>query len=130
MLNVAHNVLHGTLCACFCIIIRCFIFILVELLASLTICILTFEKSMNQMKYSKYFSQIVKDTGTPNLSKEGFAKMMNIIFSEGQLHAFKKVSKVELHKYDIMQFDVDKQLTALTGNIEPKELLQQLLLMN
>jgi hypothetical protein len=75
------------------------------------------------MKYSKYFAQIVRDNGTPNLSKEGFAKMMNIISLEGQLQAFKKVSKLEPHKYSVMQFDVDKQLTKLTGNLEPKELL-------
>jgi hypothetical protein len=50
------------------------------------------------MKYSKYFAQIVRDNGTLNISKEGFAKMMNIISSEGQLQAFKKVSKVEQHK--------------------------------
>ena len=50
------------------------------------------------MKYSKYFAQIVRDNGAPNLSKEVYAKMMNIISLEGQLHAFKKVSKVEQHK--------------------------------
>ncbi|MFT6922048.1 MAG: hypothetical protein ACJA1C_001046 [Crocinitomicaceae bacterium] len=79
------------------------------------------------MKYSKYFSQIVRDNGTPNLSREGFAKMMNVISLEGQLHAFKKVSEVEQHKYPVMQFDVDKQLTQITGNIEPRELTRGLI---
>jgi hypothetical protein len=55
--------------------------------------------------------------------------MMKIISLEGQLQACKKVSKVEQHKYSAMQFDVDKQLTTLTGNLEPKELLKQFLLM-
>jgi hypothetical protein len=77
------------------------------------------------MKYSKYFSQIVRDNGTPNLSKEGYAKMMNIISLEGQLQTFKKVSKLEPHKYSTMQLDVNMQLIKLTGNLDPKEFLRQ-----
>lgn len=82
------------------------------------------------MRYSKYFGQIVKDQGTPYLSESSFQKMMNIVFLEGKVEGLKKARKLEKEspgKFDMPIFSLGKQLTDLTGNIEPKELLKILI---
>ena len=83
------------------------------------------------MKYTKYFGGIIKHNGIPNLSQESFQTMMNIVWLEGQLEGLLKAQKnirqeEEKYRFDIIKFNVGKQLTELTGNREPKDIMNDL----
>lgn len=84
------------------------------------------------MNYSKHFGTILKHQGVPNMSPSAFAKMMNIVYLEGKLEGLKKAS-VKMQKsqepkmFEIDVFKVGNQLTELTGNLEPKELLENII---
>jgi len=58
--------------------------------------------------------------------------MMNIIYLEGHLGAMKKLKdkflkNENLYKFDMDIYKVKDQLISLTGNIPPKELLQEMM---
>ena len=84
------------------------------------------------MRYTNYFSIVVKENGQPQLSSEQFRLMMNIIFLEGVIHGLNKSKEAnngtdQFYKYDVIIFKNEKRLTDLTGNVEPNELLLQML---
>jgi hypothetical protein len=81
------------------------------------------------MKYTNYISAIVKSQGTPNLSNEGFAMLMNIVHVEGAKMSLEKLKEKESNpalkfKYDIFIEDYKTKLDALTGGMESKELFR------
>ncbi|MEZ4921855.1 MAG: hypothetical protein R2780_01675 [Crocinitomicaceae bacterium] len=85
------------------------------------------------MQYSKYFGAIIRENGMPNLTTEALQKFFNVIHLEGKLEglkAAKKLNKTEPNQFDLKLFTVGKELTAITGNLEPKEFLEQLLRTN
>ena len=84
------------------------------------------------MRYTNYFSIVVKENGQPQLSSEQFRLMMNIIFLEGVIHGLNKSKEAnngtdQFYKYDVTIFKNEKRLTDLTGNVKPNELLLQML---
>lgn len=84
------------------------------------------------MKYTKYFSAIVKDQGKINVDTYQFQRMMNIVHIEGTLAGMNKIKKTlegtkEHYKYDMLIFKKGKQLTELTGNLEPNLLLKEMI---
>ena len=82
------------------------------------------------MLYTKYFSILVRDQGMPNLSTSSFQKFMNVVVLEGQLEGLKKaktLDKENPEKYGMELFKIGRQLTEITGNLEPNEFLTLLL---
>ncbi len=83
------------------------------------------------MRYTKYYAEIVKSSGIPNLPVSGFQKFMNIVHFECKIAELRNAGKLsaktcEPRKFDMEIFNVGKQLTLITGNLEPKDLLAQL----
>ena len=74
---------------------------------------------------------MIKEQGTPHLSQKSFQKIMNIVWLEGQLTGLSKAkenihNKDEKYRFDILVHDVNKQLTELTGNRKPHEVMRNL----
>ncbi len=83
------------------------------------------------MKYSKCIGGLVKDQGAPMLSQSSFAKLMNVVYLEGKINGLMKASRKLSHTkepklLDLPIFDVQKELTKLTGNLEPKDFIRGL----
>ena len=81
------------------------------------------------MRYTNYFSLVIKENGIPHLSPKTFRKMMNIVFLEGKLSGMRKLKEVykgtdQYYKYDMLMFSSHKKLVELTQNTEPKILLK------
>lgn len=83
------------------------------------------------MKYTKYFATITKNEGRLNVGTYQFQRMMNIIHIEGVIEGMNKIKATlnenEAYKYDMMIFKQNMQLSNLTGNLEPKLLLQEMI---
>jgi hypothetical protein len=82
--------------------------------------------------YAKYFGNLVKERGQPNLSDNQYRRMMNIVFLDGMLAGIDDIRKPlagtrEAHKYDMDYFRIDRKLTEITGNLEPRALLDEML---
>ena len=83
------------------------------------------------MKYTKYFSFIVKENGQPLLEEHQFRLMMNIIFLEGVISGLNKSKAAnkgtdQYYKYDIILLNVERELSELTGNLKPSDLLYKM----
>lgn len=83
------------------------------------------------MKYTKCFAKTTKNEGRLNVDTYQFQRMMNIIHIEGVIEGMNKIkaklSENEAYKYDMMIFKQNMQLSNLTGNLEPKILLQEMI---
>jgi len=82
--------------------------------------------------YSKYFGQLTKTHGIPQLTEDQFLRMMNIVYLEGmqariQCVRTKLKANQEIHEFDMQVFWVGKKLTGLTGNLKPTILMQEML---
>tara|TARA_B110000902_G_C13995016_1_gene470390 strand:+ start:240 stop:500 length:261 start_codon:yes stop_codon:yes gene_type:complete len=82
--------------------------------------------------YTKYLSALVNDQGAPNLSQADYKKLMNVVYLEGKLEGLSSATKMmsntnETRKFDLKMFDVQKQITLITGNLEPKEFIRLML---
>ena len=58
------------------------------------------------MKYTKYFSGILRNQGVPNLNVEQYARLMNIVSLEGRLQELLDIKETisnreEYYKYDV-----------------------------
>ena len=84
------------------------------------------------INYTKHLSALVNDQGAPNVSQEDYKKLMNVVYLEGKLEGLKTATKMmtnttEPRKFDLKLFDVQKQITLITGNLEPKEFIRLML---
>jgi len=83
------------------------------------------------MKHTRYFADTTKDQGRLNVDTSQFQRMMNIIHIEGVIEGMNKIkaklNENEAYKYDMMIFKQNMQLSNLTGNLEPKLLLQEMI---
>jgi hypothetical protein len=82
--------------------------------------------------YTKYLSTLVNDQGASNISQSGYKKLMNVVYLEGKLEGLQRAKSLmnssnEPRKFDLKIFDVQKQLTTITGNIDPKEFIRELM---
>ncbi|CAL2104493.1 conserved protein of unknown function [Tenacibaculum sp. 190130A14a] len=75
------------------------------------------------MQYTNYFSTSNKVKGMPALNSDQFARYMNILILEERIHGMKKYKSRDNH---ISIFKVQKQLTDLTGNQTPEDLLKEM----
>jgi len=82
--------------------------------------------------YTKYLSALVNDQGAPNVSQADYKKLMNVVYLEGKLEGLRNASNMmtnttEPRKFDLKMFDIQKQITQITGNLEPKEFIRLML---
>lgn len=81
------------------------------------------------MRYTNYFSSLVKEQGPPHLNPDQFKRMMNIVFLEGMIAGMEKIKvkeKSQTFKYDMLIFKQNQVLTELTGNLEPNRLIREM----
>ncbi|MBD3637219.1 MAG: hypothetical protein HUJ25_07710 [Crocinitomicaceae bacterium] len=86
-------------------------------------------KIIAKMRHTKYFSEIVRNQGVPNLSQGSFQTFMNIVHLEGQIEGLKKARKIEKEspgRFDLEIFKIQDSIAELTGGLEPKELMIRL----
>ena len=81
------------------------------------------------MRYTNYFSSLVKEQGPPHLNPDQFKRMMNIVFLEGMIAGMEKIritEKSQTFKYDMLIFKQNQVLTQLTGNLHPSQLIREM----
>jgi len=81
------------------------------------------------MRYTNYFSSLVKEQGPPHLNPEQFKRMMNVVFLEGIIAGMEKIKikeKSQVFKYDMLIFRQNQVLTQLTGNLHPSQLIREM----
>ena len=81
------------------------------------------------MRYTNYFSSLVKEQGPPHLNPDQFKRMMNIVFLEGIIAGMEKIKvkeKSQTFKYDMLIFKQNQVLTQLTGNLHPSQLTREM----
>ena len=87
---------------------------------------------MSIKPYAKYFGEIIKNNGQPQLNDDQFRRMMNIVYLDGKLAGMEclrtKLKRLSNdYRFDMDYHLVSKQLTEITGNTEPGELLSQMI---
>jgi hypothetical protein len=80
------------------------------------------------MKYTPYFSYILKLNGSPHLSQDMFALYMNIVHLEGRIAelndlANKARQNDQKFVYRLKIDLIKDKLLRLTNNLEPEQLL-------
>lgn len=76
------------------------------------------------MRYTKYFSSIIKDFGGLNLEQEALQTFFNIIHLEAQLKVYEQLNQEK--RFGIQIRTIKEQLYILTGGLDPKTLLKRL----
>lgn len=84
------------------------------------------------MKYTKYFSGVVKNQGVPNLNVEQYARIMNIVSLEGRLQELLDIKETiqnreEYYKYDVRINRITNKIKELSFDVLPKELMQNMI---
>lgn len=83
------------------------------------------------MQYTTVISQIIKTEGNLNLPPSAMAKINNIIWLEGRIAELKSLKPFMTDKglpniFDLRLFERQNQLTEITHNLAPRELLERL----
>lgn len=84
------------------------------------------------MNYTKYLSLLTKENGVPQLSNYQFRRMMNIVHVEGELSSINMIKEnykntPEFTRFDLIVFKKQKNLTELTGNLKPEDLIKEMM---
>ena len=84
------------------------------------------------MKYTKYFSGVLRNQGVPNLNVEQYAKLMNIVSLEGRLQELLDIKETiqnreEYYKYDVRINRITNKIKEVTQDVLPKELMQNMI---
>ena len=84
------------------------------------------------MKYTKYFSGVIKNQGIPHLNVEQYGRFMNIVSLEGRLQELSELKESfdnpeEIYKYDIKIYRISKKIKGLTSDQYPKEVMQNMI---
>ena len=82
------------------------------------------------MIYSRYFKAIIREGGFRSLEPDTIAQIMNIVHLEGKLEGMnvlkeKMEDSAEPYKFDFDILKVKSQLSSITGDLQPKELLRR-----
>ncbi|MDG1331196.1 MAG: hypothetical protein P8P74_02625 [Crocinitomicaceae bacterium] len=83
------------------------------------------------MKYTSTISKLLKDHGKLNLGPSAEVTVKNIIWLEGRIFELQSLKPIMdkaglPHFLDIRIFERNKQLTEITHNLEPLELIEKL----
>ena len=81
------------------------------------------------MKYTKYLSALVKENDGAQFNQVQMSTFMNVVALENQIEGINKIKRKligspEEHRFDLVIFDIDKRLTELTANLEPKDFVK------
>jgi len=85
------------------------------------------------MKYTKYFSGVLRNQGVPNLNVEQYARLMNIVSLEGRLQELLDIKETitnreEYYKYDVRINRITNKIKEISLDILPRELMQNMIL--
>jgi hypothetical protein len=85
------------------------------------------------MKYTKYFSGVLRNQGVPNLNVEQYARLMNIVSLEGRMQELLDIKETitnreEYYKYDVRIKRLAAKIEALTASEPPNALMQHMVL--
>jgi hypothetical protein len=85
------------------------------------------------MKYTKYFSGVLRNQGVPNLNVEQYARLIYIVSLEGRLQELLDIKETiqnreEYYKYDIRVKRLSAKLRELTLSEKPNEVMRSMLL--
>ena len=85
------------------------------------------------MKYTKYFSGVLRNQGVPNLNADQFAKLMNIVSLESRMQELLDIkesnkNREDYYKYDMRINRITNKTKELTLEVLPKELMQNMIL--
>ncbi|MNE31345.1 hypothetical protein D3C87_22600 [compost metagenome] len=76
------------------------------------------------MRYTKYFSSVVKQFGTVNLNQEALQTFLNIVHLEAELKVYERLNQEK--RFVIQIHSLKEQLKLLTEGLAPKILMKQL----
>ena len=84
------------------------------------------------MRFTRYYSRLIKAQGLPHLDVNQHCRLMNIISLEGRLMALESLKKdltntAEHHKFDVRIHKVNLQIKALTEDKFPKDVMSDLI---
>ena len=84
------------------------------------------------MKYTKYFSGVLRNQGVPNLNVEQYAKLMNIVSLESRLQELLDIKETiqnreEYYKYDVRINRITNKIKELSLEALPEELMQNMI---
>ena len=85
------------------------------------------------MKYTKYFSGVLRNQGVPNLNVEQYARLMNIVSLEGRMQELLDLKETitnreAYYKYDVRIKRLSAKIEALTASEAPNALMQHMVL--
>ncbi|MFD0836695.1 hypothetical protein ACFQ0I_13030 [Mariniflexile aquimaris] len=83
------------------------------------------------MKYTKYFSGVLRNQGVPNLNVEQFAKLMNIVSLESRMQELLDIkesnkNREEYYKYDVRIKRLQSKILKLTLGEDPNIVLRKM----
>lgn len=83
------------------------------------------------MKFTRYYSRLIKAQGVPHLDTDQHCRLMNIISLEGRLLALESLKNdlkntTDHHKFDMRIYKINLKIKALTENQFPKDVLQNM----
>lgn len=76
------------------------------------------------MRYTKYFSSVLKQYGALNLGQEAMQTLLNIVHLESKLVVYHSLNSK--HQFGIEIKRITDKLFELTGGLEPKVLMKAL----
>jgi len=83
------------------------------------------------MRYTRFFAHINKDVGLQRIGKTQLGRILNIVFLEGELKGVEEAIRTSQQRHNdkkqqLLKFKIQKRITTLSGNMEPKALLQEI----
>jgi len=83
------------------------------------------------MRYTRFFGQLNKENGLQQISRYQLARIMNIAFLEGKILGVQDTAKtfkenINPKGTELLKFQIHKRITELTGNKEPKSLMEEI----
>jgi len=83
------------------------------------------------MRYTRYFSGVLRNQGTPHLNVEQYARLMNIVSLEGRMQELLDLKKEiknpqEQYKYDVRIHRLSNSLKGLTSDEYPKDVMRNM----
>ncbi|NNF73656.1 MAG: hypothetical protein HKN00_00605 [Flavobacteriaceae bacterium] len=83
------------------------------------------------MRFTRYYSKLIRTQGLPHLCVDQHARLMNIISLEGRLAELENLKKSmkdsdRHYQFDVRIYRVQLQLKGLTGDQFPKEVMHHM----
>ncbi|SDB33305.1 hypothetical protein SAMN03097699_0755 [Flavobacteriaceae bacterium MAR_2010_188] len=80
------------------------------------------------MKFTRYYSILIKSQGLPHLNVAQHCRLMNIISLESALNQLEEIKKTsgDPHKFEFEMYRLRQKLQALTGNKFPVEVIKEM----